>query len=100
LDSSDRTVRANLCGELRKRDWSEDRVYRRAGIGANLVAGKNLAASSSDEINLKQRSAKFSAAIYCGSCGRFCHDHFLMPDDESNRCVICSERANDVGQSI
>jgi microsomal dipeptidase-like Zn-dependent dipeptidase len=30
--------------ELRKRDWSDDRVYRRAGIGVNLLAGENLAA--------------------------------------------------------
>jgi hypothetical protein len=30
--------------ELRKRDWSDDRVYRRAGIGANLLDGQNLAA--------------------------------------------------------
>jgi membrane dipeptidase len=30
--------------ELLKRDWSDDRVYRRAGIGANLLDGQNLAA--------------------------------------------------------
>lgn len=30
--------------ELKKRDWSDDRVYRRAGIGANLLSGENLAA--------------------------------------------------------
>jgi membrane dipeptidase len=29
--------------ELRKRDWSDDRTYRRAGIGANLLDGQNLA---------------------------------------------------------
>ena len=36
--------------ELRKCDWSNDRVYRRAGIGASLLAGEDLAADSSDEI--------------------------------------------------
>ena len=30
--------------ELRNRDWSDERVYRRAGIGANLLGGENLAA--------------------------------------------------------
>jgi hypothetical protein len=30
--------------ELRERDWSDDRVSKRAGIGANLLAGKNLPA--------------------------------------------------------
>jgi microsomal dipeptidase-like Zn-dependent dipeptidase len=30
--------------ELRKRDWSDDRVYQRAGIGANLFERENLAA--------------------------------------------------------
>ena len=30
--------------ELRNRDWSADRVYRRAGIGANLRGGEDLAA--------------------------------------------------------
>ena len=30
--------------ELRKRDWNDDRVHRRAGIGANLLAEDNLAA--------------------------------------------------------
>jgi hypothetical protein len=34
----------SYAAELGKRDWSDDRVYRRAGIGANLLAGENLAA--------------------------------------------------------
>ena len=34
----------SYAAELRKRDWSDDRVYRRAGMGANLLAGENLAA--------------------------------------------------------
>jgi hypothetical protein len=33
----------SYAAELRKRDWSDDRVFRRAGIGANLFAGENLA---------------------------------------------------------
>ena len=39
----------SYAAELRKRDWSDDRVYRRAGIGANLLDGENLGAE------LKQR---------------------------------------------
>jgi hypothetical protein len=43
--------------ELRNRDWSDERVYRRAGIGANLLAGKTWRRSSGSEIIRKQRSA-------------------------------------------
>ena len=71
--------------ELRKGDWSDNRVHRRAGIRANLLTGENLAAELTRRNYPEERAAKSSAAIYCGSCGRFCHDHFLMPDDESNR---------------
>ena len=41
--------------ELRKRDWSDDRVSRRAGIGANLLDPENLTAE------LKQRNYSESA---------------------------------------
>jgi hypothetical protein len=30
--------------ELKKRDWSDDRVYRRGGIGAKLLDQENLPA--------------------------------------------------------
>jgi hypothetical protein len=58
--------------KLREGDCNDDRVYRRAGIGANLLAGENLAAEFKRRNYRKQRSAKSSAAIYCRSCATFC----------------------------
>lgn len=34
----------SFAAEFEKRDWSEDRIYRRDGIGANLLDKENLAA--------------------------------------------------------
>jgi membrane dipeptidase len=34
----------SFAAEFAKRDWSEDRIYRRDGIGAKLLDGENLAA--------------------------------------------------------
>jgi len=36
-----------FAAELEKRDWSEDRIYRRDGIDAKLLARENLAAELS-----------------------------------------------------
>jgi hypothetical protein len=69
----------SYAAERRKRDWSDDRVYRRASIGANLLARKIWRRSSSGETIPQQPSAKSSAAIYCGSCARFFHNDLFMP---------------------
>ncbi len=37
----------SFAAEFEKRDWSEDRIYRRDGIGAKLLARENLAAELS-----------------------------------------------------
>jgi hypothetical protein len=34
----------SFAAELEKRDWSEDRIYRRDGIGAKLLNRENLQA--------------------------------------------------------
>jgi hypothetical protein len=37
----------SFAAEFAKRDWSEDRIYRRDGIGAKLLDRENLAAELS-----------------------------------------------------
>jgi len=77
--------------ELKKRDWSDDRVYRAPASAPTCSMDKTWRRSSNVEIIRKQPSAKSSATIYSGSCARFCHKHLLMPMIERNGHDSCAQ---------
>jgi microsomal dipeptidase-like Zn-dependent dipeptidase len=52
--------------EFEKRDWSEDRIYRRDGIGAKLLDRENLAA----ELSGRNYSAESIGKILGGNMMR------------------------------
>jgi hypothetical protein len=53
----------SFAAEFAKRDWSEDRIYRRDGIGAKLLDRENLAA----ELNGRNYSAESIVKILGGN---------------------------------
>ena len=69
----------SYAAELRNRDWSDERDYRRAGIGATCSPGENLAAELRQRNYSEATIGKSSAAIYCGSDAKFCHDELVTP---------------------
>jgi hypothetical protein len=53
----------SFAAEFAKRDWIEDRIYRRDGIGAKLLDRQNLAAELTRCNYSAEAPAKLSAAI-------------------------------------
>jgi len=53
---------AYFAAEFSKRDWSDDRIYGRNGIGARLLDREDLAAEMTKRNYSPRRSGKFSVA--------------------------------------